>query len=158
MIACILDAGNLSHAGPVAPSQILSIFGANLGPAIGVVAPDQNTTSLGGVGIAFDGIPARLIYVSSSQINVVVPPPAVLGVGAMQVSVNGKVVQRQLPFTASNVNLFAEIATKTTTCQLTSQHFRSWPSTPMDRGMAARIRPKSARLSLCSSTGWATHG
>jgi uncharacterized protein (TIGR03437 family) len=42
--------------GPVAPGEIVSIFGTNL---------DQNVT--------FDGTPAKLVYFSSTQVNVTVP-------------------------------------------------------------------------------------
>jgi len=122
VIACVLDAGNLTHAGPVAAYQILSIFGANLGPATGVPAPDGTATSIAGVAVTFDGIPAKLTYVSSSQINVMVPGPPALGVNSlpqstvMQVSVNGTSIQREFAWTTYNLNLFAEISVIGSTC------------------------------------------
>src|SRR5581483_2392902 len=75
VIACVLDAGNLTHAGAVAAFQVLSLFGTNLGPATGVMAADGPVSSLGGVSVTFDGNPAQLLYVSTSQINLVVPVP-----------------------------------------------------------------------------------
>jgi hypothetical protein len=74
-VACVLDGGNLTHVGAVAAFQLPSIYGANLGPAKGVAAPDGSDTSLAGVSITFDGNPAQLLYVSASQINVAVPAP-----------------------------------------------------------------------------------
>ncbi len=122
MIACALDAGNLTHAGPVAPYQILSIFGSNLGPATGVPAPDLNTTSLAGVSVNFDGIPATLTYVSSSQINVMVPGPPATSANkfpdsiVMQVTTNSGSLQREFGWTNYNLNLFAEIGAIGATC------------------------------------------
>jgi uncharacterized protein (TIGR03437 family) len=117
VIACVLDAGNFMHAGPVAAYQILSIFGANLGPATGVPAPDGTDPSIAGVTVTFDGNPAKMTYVSSSQINVMVPGPQFTGINSlpqstvMQVSVNGasnQSIQRESAWTAYNLNLFAQ--------------------------------------------------
>ena len=107
-IACVLDGGNLSHVGSVAAFQLISIFGSNLG------APD------GGVSVTFDGAPATLLYVSSSQINVAVPPPLASGprksATVMRLTYNGASVERQFPFTGSNLNLFADLSTTRNPC------------------------------------------
>ena len=123
-IACVLDGGNLTHVGPVAAYQLLSIFGTNLGPATGVAAPDGTDTSIAGVSITFDGIPAQLLYVSASQINVAVPSPALPSSAAdglpsamvMQLTVNGVTLQRQFPHTESNMNLFADLSPAQVSC------------------------------------------
>lgn len=124
-IACVLDGGNLTHVGPVAAYQVLSIFGTNLGPATGVAAPDGADTSIAGVSITFNGAPAQLLYVSASQINVVVPPPpppatqaavALLSAMVMQLTVNGVTIQRQFPYTVSNMNLFADLSSDPYSC------------------------------------------
>jgi hypothetical protein len=124
-IACVLDGGNLTHVGPVAAYQLLSIFGTNLGPASGVAAPDGTDTSIAGVSVTFDGAPAQLLYVSASQINVAVPAPllpstqgAVAPPSAMvmQLTVNGVTIQRQFPYTVSNMNLFADLSPAEVPC------------------------------------------
>jgi uncharacterized protein (TIGR03437 family) len=99
-IGCVLDGGNLTHVGAVAAFQLLSIFGAKLGSGTSAVS------------VTFDGNPAPLLYVSESQINVAVvaPPlngPSVASATVMEVTVNGVSIQRQFPFTLSNLNLFA---------------------------------------------------
>jgi len=125
VISCVLDGGNLTHVGPVAAFQLLSIFGTNLGPATGVSAPDGTDTSIAGVSITFNGTPAQLLYVSASQINVAVPPPplpstpAVAGLPSalvMQLTANAVTIQRQFPYIVSNINLFADLSPTQVSC------------------------------------------
>jgi uncharacterized protein (TIGR03437 family) len=63
--------------GPVAPGEIVSIFGSGLGPVspFGLVLDSSGkvATSLGGVSVSFNGYPAPLTYMSATQINCVVP-------------------------------------------------------------------------------------
>jgi uncharacterized protein (TIGR03437 family) len=63
-------------SGSVAPGELISIFGQNLGPvtALGLqVSNGSVTTSLGGVQVLFNGIPAPIISAYSTQVNVIVP-------------------------------------------------------------------------------------
>ncbi len=62
----------------VSPGEIVSLFGQNFGPAVGVSAgldPDTGRlpVSLAGVRVFFDDIPAPLFYVQASQHNVQAP-------------------------------------------------------------------------------------
>jgi uncharacterized protein (TIGR03437 family) len=64
--------------GHVAPGQIVTLFGSNIGPVEGMGAQlDSQTgrlrTNLGGVSVLFDGVPAPLFYVRNNQINVQAP-------------------------------------------------------------------------------------
>jgi uncharacterized protein (TIGR03437 family) len=64
--------------GPAAPGEIVSIFGAGLGPAggqVGRLNPGTNrlNTTLGGVFVTFNGSRAPLFFVSGGQINAQVP-------------------------------------------------------------------------------------
>jgi uncharacterized protein (TIGR03437 family) len=83
-VACVLNAasfqpGNFSFfpLGTVAPGEVVSIFGLGLGPDPGVLASVATgasyPTTLGGTQVFFDGVPAPMWYVSSTQINAVVP-------------------------------------------------------------------------------------
>ncbi len=62
---------------PVAPGEIVTIFGSGLGPAIGVVGKLVNGTSLetkvGDVQVLFDGLAAPIFYAQDQQINAQVP-------------------------------------------------------------------------------------
>ena len=65
--------------GSVSPGEIIALYGSDLGPATGVpnAGFDPSTgalpTSLGGVGVTFDGQAAPLFYVSGDQVNVQAP-------------------------------------------------------------------------------------
>jgi uncharacterized protein (TIGR03437 family) len=124
-IACVLDAGNLTHVGAVTGFQLISIFGTNLGPATGVAAPDGTDSSVAGVSVTFDGNnPAQLLYVSATQINLAVPLPLPSRTvtpwptaTAMQLNVNGALVNRQFPYTLTNLNLFANLMAGQSSCE-----------------------------------------
>jgi uncharacterized protein (TIGR03437 family) len=118
VIGCVLDAGNLMHSGPVAANQVLSIFGANLGPSTGAIAPDGATNGLGGISVSFDGVPAPLFYASNSQINLAVPQTVANHTSTvMQVSVNGtSLPPRQFPVVSANPNIFADLSSNMLSC------------------------------------------
>jgi uncharacterized protein (TIGR03437 family) len=64
--------------GPVAPGEIVTIYGAGMGPASLVAASLDASgpplaTTLAGVQIAFDGVAAPLLYVSATQSSAIVP-------------------------------------------------------------------------------------
>jgi uncharacterized protein (TIGR03437 family) len=62
--------------GPVAPGEMVTIFGTGVGPAAGASMRVQSgvvTTTLAGTRVLFDGTPAPLLYVRSNQVNAVVP-------------------------------------------------------------------------------------
>jgi trimeric autotransporter adhesin len=93
--------------GTIAPGSIVTIFGTNLGPptaTAGQYAAGVLTTSLAGAQIAFDGVAAPILYLSSTQASVVAPMElSGKKQTGIQVSLNG------LQSTAVQVNV-AEIA------------------------------------------------
>jgi uncharacterized protein (TIGR03437 family) len=63
--------------GPVAPGEVITLFGDGIGPA-GLVSAQLDATgglatTLAGTQVLFDGTPAPLMYVSAAQSSVVVP-------------------------------------------------------------------------------------
>jgi len=73
---CIAQAGYPDISGPLAPGEIISIYGSGFGPEQGVLAqPSGNRvgTELAGVQVLIEGTPVPLLYVSSAQINLVAP-------------------------------------------------------------------------------------
>lgn len=59
-------------AGPVAPGELVSLFGSGLGPAEGVAAA-QPTVQLGGTQVTFNGRLAPMTFAGQGQVNLQVP-------------------------------------------------------------------------------------
>jgi len=106
----ILHAASFTE-GPVAPGEIVSIFGDNIGPAVpaasvpsGGFIPNQ----LAGVAASFDGALAPLLYASSSQINAIVPFAVTDKTSTLaQVTYNGNtVLSLNLPVNGASPGLF----------------------------------------------------
>jgi uncharacterized protein (TIGR03437 family) len=79
LIAGILTGASSGYPpeGMIVPAEVISIYGAALGPLTPVVAAPSDSgsypTTLAGVRVLIDGIPAPLLYVSDTQINAVTP-------------------------------------------------------------------------------------
>jgi uncharacterized protein (TIGR03437 family) len=74
-LGAVVNAASFT-AGAIAPGELVTLFGAGLGPATPVAAQASDgklPTELGGVKVLVGGVPAPLLYVSSGQINAVVP-------------------------------------------------------------------------------------
>jgi uncharacterized protein (TIGR03437 family) len=69
--------GASMKTGAVAPGEIVTFFGSNLGPAslmnLQLNEAGQVATSLGEVQVTFDSIPAPLLYVQANQLSAIVP-------------------------------------------------------------------------------------
>jgi uncharacterized protein (TIGR03437 family) len=69
--------GATFQSGPVAPGEIVSLFGSAIGPPtpalLALTNPRLVANSLDGVHVYFDGVPAPLLYASAGQVNAVVP-------------------------------------------------------------------------------------
>jgi uncharacterized protein (TIGR03437 family) len=75
-LACVSNAATFA-AGPVAPGEIVTLFGNGLGPQQGVqlsaTLQSPFPTQAESVQVTFDGKPAPLLWVQDTQINLVVP-------------------------------------------------------------------------------------
>jgi uncharacterized protein (TIGR03437 family) len=74
----IISVVNAASFAPTAaaPGEVITIFGSGIGPATpagGHITSGTLDNLVGGTQVLFDGIPAPLLYVSSTQINAVVP-------------------------------------------------------------------------------------
>jgi uncharacterized protein (TIGR03437 family) len=79
-LAIQLASNGLVHAatfqpGPVAPGEIVTIFGSRFGPAVPVTSESSQPFPkvLGGTRVLFDGVPAPLIYATEGQVSAIVP-------------------------------------------------------------------------------------
>jgi uncharacterized protein (TIGR03437 family) len=75
-ITGVLNAAS-SASGKIAPGEVVSIYGTNLGPANALgttlTSAGKVSTTLGTVSVSFGGYPAPLTYAGATQINCVVP-------------------------------------------------------------------------------------
>jgi uncharacterized protein (TIGR03437 family) len=109
--ACVVNGASFL-AGPVAPGEIVSIFGTGLGPAIGAEAQLDDrgmiSKSLAGVTVTFDGVPAPLLWVQDTQVNAIAPF-GLDGKTTTQVSVTYQGVESQkisVPVSATAPGIF----------------------------------------------------
>jgi uncharacterized protein (TIGR03437 family) len=69
--------GATLRTGAVAPGEIVTIYGAGLGPAAGaglqLDSSGRVATQLGGTQVMFDGVAAPILFANNSQVNLVVP-------------------------------------------------------------------------------------
>lgn len=75
-ITTVVNSASL-QPGNVSPGEIVTIFGANMGPATGIgltlTSSGRVATTLGGTQVFFDSVAAPLIFVRADQINAIVP-------------------------------------------------------------------------------------
>lgn len=87
----VVNAANLFPA-PVAPGELVTLFGTDLGPAAAIGAqPDASGkfgTNLAGVRVLFDGVPAPVLYAQSYQVEAIVPFSVTPGTVQVEVSYN----------------------------------------------------------------------
>ncbi len=86
------SASNL--AGPVAPGEIVTVFGNGIGPANIIMSTPTNNVlpaEVAGATVYIGGIPAPILYTWTSQASVVVPYEITPGATAVTVSYRGKV-------------------------------------------------------------------
>jgi uncharacterized protein (TIGR03437 family) len=103
--------------GAVAPGEIVTIFGAGIGPAsltgAAITIPGFLDSFIAETVVTFDGAPAPVIYVSASQTSVIVPY-SVAGKTStkMQVMFQGRAsAEVVVPVTASVPALFSAVST-----------------------------------------------
>lgn len=101
--------------GSLAPGEIVSIFGQNIGPAtpagLTYGSDGKVATALGGAEVRFDGKPAPLLYASATQLNAIVPYD-VAEETSVEVRLNGSLLSTNaLPVASSAPAIFTLNAT-----------------------------------------------
>jgi uncharacterized protein (TIGR03437 family) len=97
---------------PIAPGEIVVIFGAGLGPATMTAATPSKTfypTQVAGTTVSFNGVPAALLYTSAGAVSAIVPY-GVYGQMSVPIAVtyqgNTYTTVSQLPVAASAPGIF----------------------------------------------------
>jgi uncharacterized protein (TIGR03437 family) len=94
------NAANVFLTARIAPAEVISIFGPGIGPAAAVTASPVGgfyPKMLAGVEVTINGINMPLLYVSSSQINAVLPMGIAPGAGATVRVTNGTAISPDYP-------------------------------------------------------------
>lgn len=84
-IGSVLNAASFASGG-ISPGEMITIFGANLGPSTPVgmtqtVNPGFADTNVGGITVSIDSQDAPIIYGSATEVNVQVPYEVSIGTG-----------------------------------------------------------------------------
>ncbi|MCC6394857.1 MAG: IPT/TIG domain-containing protein [Bryobacterales bacterium] len=75
----VVNAASMA-AGPVAPGEVITLIGSDLGPVYPVqAAADHLDTELNGTRVLLNGVAASLLFASPNQINAIVPVEAAGG-------------------------------------------------------------------------------
>ena len=77
MTLSVFNASTQTAAYEMAPGELVTFFGAGIGPSVGAIAsPDPAAgypASLAGVAVLFDGVPGPVFYAQSGQVNAQAP-------------------------------------------------------------------------------------
>src|SRR5439155_17131703 len=73
----------------VSGGELVTLYGTNLAPSTVVTSVVPFPTTLGGVKVLVNSVPAPLYYVSPSQISVIIPSGSPSSIAAIQVVNNG---------------------------------------------------------------------
>ncbi|MGH9630815.1 MAG: SBBP repeat-containing protein, partial [Bryobacteraceae bacterium] len=134
------------QGGPVAPGELVTIFGTDIGPAqlVGLELNDRGFVSdtLGATRVLFDGVPAPLIYASQTQTTAVVPY-AVAGKSTTSVQIAHRGVTSQavtLSVTATAPGIFTNASSGTGQGAILNQDgSRNLPESPAEAGTIVSI-------------------
>ena len=110
-ITCVANSATF-YSGPVAPGELVSIFGPGIGPdepaSLQLDTSGKVATSLGGTNVYINGVAAPLLYVSKNQINAVIPfEVAIWGDTYVTVLKNGAVLPEiKIPVALASPGIF----------------------------------------------------
>jgi uncharacterized protein (TIGR03437 family) len=106
----ITSIGNAAVPGDtrVAPGMLLSIFGSNLAGTTQSVSGTAIPYSLAGVTVAVNGIPAPVMYVSQTQLNIQVPYEVGAGPGVIGINNNGQIAGTPIQVNPAAPGIFTD--------------------------------------------------
>jgi uncharacterized protein (TIGR03437 family) len=158
----------------VSPAEVIAIYGPGIGPAAAVSATPANgfyPTTLGGVQVTVNGVNIPLLYVSSNQINAVVPMELSSNASSTFRVINGPAISPAYPawIVASSPGAFAPVLNQDGTLNSPSNpaqggsivtlYATGWQSSfaPLTDGQVA-IVPQDACLGACIANGFISPG
>ena len=103
-IAAVVNAASNKPAG--SPGTLMTVYGTNLSVATATASGTPLPYTLGGVTATVNNMPAPLLYVSPTQINLQVPYSAGMGPSVLGINNNGAAGGFQLPLAASSPAIY----------------------------------------------------
>ena len=108
-VAKLVNAASYAE-GTIAPGEIVTLFGTNLGLTAltsGTFANGQQSTTVAGLQVAFGGTAAPILYARTDQMSVIVPFEVGTGLINMQILVNGTAMANmQVPVVSAAPAIF----------------------------------------------------
>ena len=143
VLGAIVNGGSMRR-GPLAPGEIIAVFGSGIGPAPASLALDSDgkISTSGGAQLLINGLPAPLIYASVGQLTAVVPYEAgTAGTATIQAVSNGiKSDIWELPLAPSAPGIFTLDATGVGRAAALNEGYTvNDPSNPVLRGTLVQI-------------------
>jgi uncharacterized protein (TIGR03437 family) len=150
--ASLVDAASFKGNG-VAPGELISLFGTNVGPDTPVLNSgfDPSTgavaSTLAGISVTFDGIPAPLVFTTSNQINLQVPYQVAGHASTVVVVTNagGPSDPVTVPIVTAQPGLFVQAGT-TQAIALNQDNSVNSPSNPAAKGSVVTLFATGAGL------------
>lgn len=103
-IAAVVNAASNQPAG--SPGALMTVYGTNLAATTATASGSPLPYTLGGVTVTVNNMPAPLLYVSPTQINLQVPYSAGMGPSVLGVNNNGAAGGFQMPLAASSPAIY----------------------------------------------------
>lgn len=103
-IAAVVNAASNQPAG--SPGALMTVYGTNLAATTATASGSPLPYTLGGVTATVNDMPAPLLYVSPTQINLQVPYSAGMGPSVLGINNNGAAGGFQMPLAASSPAIY----------------------------------------------------
>ncbi|MEI9977298.1 MAG: protease pro-enzyme activation domain-containing protein [Ignavibacteriota bacterium] len=97
-----------TYAASVSPGTLVAVFGSNLSNATDIATGNPLPFAVDGVTAAVNGIPAPIVYVSPTQVNVQIPYEVGAGPAVLGINNNGLVAGFPIAVAAAAPGIFAD--------------------------------------------------
>jgi len=110
-----------TYSASVSPGIVIAVFGSNLANTTDTATANPLPYSLDGVTATVNGIPAPILYISSTQVNIQIPYEVGAGPAAVGINNNGQIAGFQFTISATAPGIFADTDGNLSTTATASQ-------------------------------------
>lgn len=101
-------ANSATYSSSVSPGMVVAVFGTHLAGSSSTASGNPLPYSLGGVSASVNGIPAPMVYVSTTQVNLQIPYEAGAGAAVLGINNNGQIAGFQFQIAPSAPGLLTD--------------------------------------------------